>query len=152
MDSYIYTYNISTKCAMCFLTGSCFYLNVLKDIFCWVCGFADGKYKDVPLKVTAKIKMTGNVHCSFHSFCFTHEDSKITILCTCISTTDFYYSCTFFLKHEKKKYCGYRPTRRPRLHSRGPMCCVWHTSWARECVWQVRCAAFDSFASVTRWV
>lgn len=28
---------------------------------------------------------------------------KITILCTCIATTDFYFSCTFFLKNEEKK-------------------------------------------------
>lgn len=63
----------------------------------------------------------------------------------------FYFSCTFFLKRkEKKNFGGLRPTCRPHLHSCGPMCCIWHAGWARECVWQLRRVAFDSFTSVTR--
>lgn len=31
------------------------------------------------------------------------KSGEMSILCTCISTTDFYYSCTFFLKNGRKK-------------------------------------------------
>lgn len=111
-----------------------------------------------PRKVWVTTELAGCNSLSSHCFStpsvflMKKRRTIFAVLHICIWTTDFLLFLHILpeMKRKKKNFGGLRPTCRPHLHSCGPMCCIWHASWARECVWQLRRVAFDSFTSVTR--